>query len=106
MVVGRRPCAITVIATPEAFASAAYAVAVAAVVGEEGERPDARTVTESFMDVAKYPSARIRLVINTMHRRNAFQPYSRIRTLLELDCGPFAQVVVRIGVRPRSLHLV
>ena len=76
IVVGRSG-AITAIAALEAFASAASA---AAVVGEE-ERPDARTVTESFMGVAKYLlNERIRLVINIMHRQNACQPYSQIRT--------------------------
>lgn len=82
-----RSYAIARITIHEASASVAC-VAIAAI-----SVLDARTVTESFVDVAKYPSEGILPVIKTILRRNGYQPYSRIRTSSELNYVPSAQVV-------------
>ena len=69
-----RSCAIAMITTPKASVSVAcVAIAIAGVL-------DARTVTESFVDAAKYLGERIHLVINTIHQQNEYQQCSRIRT--------------------------
>ena len=97
-----RSCAIAVIITPKASVSVACVAAIAIV-----SVLDARTVTESFVDAAKYLlNERIYLVINTIHQENLYRLYSRIRTLSELNYVPFAPVVVRIGDLLRSHHLV
>ena len=83
-------------------ASARVACVTIAVVGVH----DARTVTESFVDVVEYFSAKIHLVIKTILRQNVSQQCFRIRALLELNYAPFAPAVARIGDRLRSLHLV